>query len=267
MKRIVATACFCGGAALVTAAAVLPQFQPKTPDCAGLDLLGCLDQYTDSHRPWIASDFEKWSIATWAADIDSMKSGCQGLGQDIIKAENGMVAAFKHSSLATPRSLTPVYFYWGKMKKGVREVGGYAQFDSVTAGGDTVPSHYLILVKDGMSELETWRTLVHEGGHHGGNRNESLAEQIAVNDCIQRDKVEERKIRNKRGSGSGGGYSGGSGSGGSSTNPNKPNPAGDPNPCRWRPVWNCVHIVIGDYQEIICRPGWYYDCGGGNIIQ
>ena len=44
-----------------------------------------------------------------------------------------------------------------------------------------------------MGHVETWRTLVHEGGHYGGNPNERTAEAGALNGCVSRNLQEEKK--------------------------------------------------------------------------
>jgi len=82
------------------------------------------------------------------------------------------------------------------MKSKVNEVGGYAWFEDLPHNpGDTL--HHLILVKENQSDLEKFRTLVHEGGHYMGNKNDYRAEQVAKNDCVKRNLKEEEKLKRK----------------------------------------------------------------------
>ena len=156
------------------------------------------------------------------------------------------------------------YFYFAKLKPhpvtGKKVEGWHIEFADTVIGGTIIPGYHLFLLDSAASMFPT---ILHEGGHHGGIRDEGSAENVFQNGCVKRDYKKEQDLLNP----------------GRPRGPRWPGPRGpdDPPPpppdddddeepeddwCEYVPVWRCTHTYPpgGGAGAITCRPGWGWKC-------
>ena len=141
--------------------------QDEELECDIPTVEGCLDQYTHWNKKWeLKEEIRDYLLAhrfaTWRTSDEC------GVDQSYINAAKWGTGNMLAHAAMEPNAWYPEPIYWATFRKPWTDEydGVHISGLRVPVGEGEIPRHsHLVLIK---KNRDSWKTLVHEGGHHGG---------------------------------------------------------------------------------------------------
>ena len=171
----------------------------KVLECDVPTVEGCLDQYTHWNKKWeLKEELRDYLLAhrfaTWKTSDEC------GVDQSYINAAKWGTGNMLALAAMDSNAWYPEPIYWATFRKPWTD-----KYDGFHIRGLTVPvgegeaprESHLVLIK---KNRDSWKTLVHEGGHHGGikesEENGKKLDKVAA-DCVERDEQKEDSVKDE----------------------------------------------------------------------